>query len=1025
MQSLEDEEQDSGGEQESEGEQEDTETDPDDATNEFLEFFQFFGDVERPTPEELQSILELRPENFAQNLDSMAEVLSDRYEEGQDLEDLEAAIQMRQTAVALADRDDALLPLFLANLSYSLTDRYERLDTLADLDGAIKNLKDALDLTPKEHVNHPKRLRSLGLALSRRYRRRDTVEDMDLAVESHREAIQLVQAGDPDRPAYVQALASALTDRFQRRERLEDLEEALQTDQLALELTPEGDPERAGRFRSVAGAFRDRYKRLGYLKDLEAALHHEQAAVKLFPHNSLAVAGYFFSLGVILADRYRRLGDFTDMQASLKSHETAVEKTAHGHPELPPRLVELGSSYIEQFEVLGDPKDLDIALNHCLSAVALTPRDHPDFAGYLWSLAASYTARYKVSDELEDLQAAVNNDLEAVSLTPVGDLNLPTRLTNLAISLADRYRRLGDSADLEAAIQHTTNAVGLVSEDNPNFASNYHDLADFLIMRYESANEVHDLDLAFSALSKAFKAPSLNPIGSWDAAIRWASYGKLYRRSECIKAYAVAFELLSEILWMGNSLTVQQASTRRIDITSATSDAIGACIDGSNYELATEFLELGLATAFQQQLQLRTQVDDLPEAIAEEFNRLSSLIYSGTSGNPTDLVLRRNELITKIRTLPGLERFLQPTLFQDLHQVSKHGPVVILNSHEDHCDAIILLHSSVVPLHVPLPGVTVEALADQKLHLSHVLHTCSVRTRTSDSTRLFGSQELFSSKPVKDIFEDMLTWLWTEVVNPVFNALEVNSVLGGRLWWCPSGAFTGLPLHSAAPSDQFIHSYTSTLGALLKARSKGTSSGVPKVGVVGVTHNSEARLPGLPGVTTEISKIKSIVGDDRVECLVGAQATVDAVKHQLSHCAWLHLACHGKQDLFDPPKSCLQLYDGTLDLETIIRTQLDNAELVFLAACQTAMGDAELVNESFHLAGGFIAAGFRGAIGTMWSMRDSDGPLVTEVVYGHLFRGGRRPEAGEAAKALQLAVRKMRNAGIAHERWMPFIHMGM
>jgi CHAT domain-containing protein len=70
------------------------------------------------------------------------------------------------------------------------------------------------------------------------------------------------------------------------------------------------------------------------------------------------------------------------------------------------------------------------------------------------------------------------------------------------------------------------------------------------------------------------------------------------------------------------------------------------------------------------------------------------------------------------------------------------------------------------------------------------------------------------------------------------------------------------------------------------------------------------------------------------------------------------------------------LYDGVLGLETILHMSLPNAELAFLAACQTAMGDAELVNESFHLGGGFIAAGFRGAIGTLWSMDDRDGPAV-------------------------------------------------
>ncbi|KAJ6619475.1 CHAT domain-containing protein, partial [Mycena sp. CBHHK59/15] len=185
-------------------------------------------------------------------------------------------------------------------------------------------------------------------------------------------------------------------------------------------------------------------------------------------------------------------------------------------------------------------------------------------------------------------------------------------------------------------------------------------------------------------------------------------------------------------------------------------------------------------------------------------------------------------------------------------------------------------------------------------------------------------------------------------------------------------------------------------------------------------------VSALPGVEREISKIVSIVDKNHsIQSLIGEQATVAAVQQQINECSWVHLACHGMQDLQDPPKSCLQLYDGTLELATILQMPLAKAEFVFLAACQTAMGDAKLVNESFHLGGGLIAAGFKGAIGTMWSMRDEDGPVVAEVVYKHMFADGRQPKATDAAKALQLAVRKMRDRKVPYERWMPFIHMGV
>jgi CHAT domain-containing protein len=250
----------------------------------------------------------------------------------------------------------------------------------------------------------------------------------------------------------------------------------------------------------------------------------------------------------------------------------------------------------------------------------------------------------------------------------------------------------------------------------------------------------------------------------------------------------------------------------------------------------------------------------------------------------------------------------------------------------------------------------------------------------------------------------------------------------GHIWWCLTGAFVGLPLHAASITNTFVHSYTATLGALIEGNSKiqlKSDSSLPCVGAVGVTHNSSYGDGVLPGVKQEIEVITSIIGKENVSNLVGEQATVEAVKNQLQCYSWVHLACHGKQDLLDPPQSCLQLYEGSLELHTILQMSLSDAEFVYLAACQTAMGDNQMINESFHLSGGFIAAGFQGAIGTMWSMRDADGPTVANSVYSYIFHHSKRPQASDAGKALQLAVQKLRDDGIPYERCVPFIHIGI
>lgn len=56
-----------------------------------------------------------------------------------------------------------------------------------------------------------------------------------------------------------------------------------------------------------------------------------------------------------------------------------------------------------------------------------------------------------------------------------------------------------------------------------------------------------------------------------------------------------------------------------------------------------------------------------------------------------------------------------------------------------------------------------------------------------------------------------------------------------------------------------------------------------------------------------------------------------------------------------------------------------------MSACKTAQGDAKQPEQAIHLAATMLFVGFQTVIGTMWTMRDHDGPFVARVVYEHLF----------------------------------------
>ncbi|KAJ7214934.1 CHAT domain-containing protein [Mycena pura] len=951
---------------------------------------------------------------------SLAVSIGTQYQRLGDLKTLETAIQHFQDAVNLTGKDDPDRARRLDGLAVSLEDRYRRLGDLPDLKAALQYKQEAVNLIAKDHPERAQQVQSLAISFHSLFWRLGDLADLEVAMQHYQEAVSLTAKGDPEMARRLHSLAAGFRDRYERQGHLTDLEAAVQHFQEAVDLTPKDHPDRAERLQGFAISLGNRYERLGDLIDLETAMQNFQQAVKLTAEDDPDRAERLEGLALFFSNRYQRLGDLTDLKAAMQYFKESVDLTAKDNPDWPGRLRRYSVLFSYRYERLGDLTDLETAIQYDQEAVNLTPKDHPDRAERLHSLAISFGDRYRRLQHVTDLEAAIQYDQEAINFTAKDDPDRAGQLESLGLSFEDRYKRVGDLTDLEAAIQYKQESVDLTGKDHPDIAWRLHSLAISVGDRYRKLGNLTDLKAVHEHYKTSLSINSAAPETLWRSSLGWASFAAEFEPTYCITAYIAAFNLLPELLWMGHSIPVRQDLIRRLNLPGTTSVAVRTCINISSLSSIIEILEQGLGTIFQQMLQLRTAVDDLPYEQAQKFKELSMKLYSEGSDDSMTIVNQRNVLIHDIRKQPRFEHFLQPRPYSVLCQASQNGPVIILNSDKKTCHGIIILNPASNPVHVAFDNVTLDLLQSHQIVLKRLSHN-RARARSA-STRLFGYQEGLSS-PTKS-FKDMLTWLWIHIVEPVYKILESHSINGGRLWWLPTGAFTGLPLHACPRGDQFIHSYTATLESLLEAYSK-PSSRVNKLGVIGVTQTDSKGANYLEGVGQEVVTILSIVQKSFVTCAEGEQATVDAVKTQLQNCSWIHLACHGMQNHIQPTKSHLLLYDGDLELETILRLPLENAEVVFLAACQTAMGDSELVNESFHLGGGFIAAGFRGSIGTLWSMDDRDGPMVARILYSYLFGNGRQPQATDAAVALHLAVKELRKRNVPYERWVPFIHMGV
>lgn len=283
------------------------------------------------------------------------------------------------------------------------------------------------------------------------------------------------------------------------------------------------------------------------------------------------------------------------------------------------------------------------------------------------------------------------------------------------------------------------------------------------------------------------------------------------------------------------------------------------------------------------------------------------------------------------------------------------------------------------------------------------------------------------------MFKDILHTLWTDYVQPIVDGLgySVAEQRPPRLWWCTAGPLAFLPIHAAGRydtaakvgdklSDYVVSSYTPSIATLLD-QSHPSPPESPRILTVAV---SDTPGMALQSTLKEVESIHHLAATMHTVGLKNKEATKNRVLDELGQCNWAHLACHGVQVGGKPMSSGLILTDKTkLELSEIVKTKLPAAEFVYLSACETAVGDQGIPEESAHLAAGMLFAGFRGAIATMWAIKDSVAPRVAEDVYSHMLKDGKADQE-EAVYGLHEAVRKLRVGGETFESWVPFIHIG-
>ncbi|EAU86147.2 hypothetical protein CC1G_03358 [Coprinopsis cinerea okayama7 len=1035
------------------------------------------------------------------SLNNLAGALWTRFQNKGDFSDLEECIAFHKEALSLCPPGHPDRASWLNNLANALCTRFNNKGDFWDLDECIESHKEGLSLCPPGHPNRHRSLNNLAVALSTRFRNtgdfhdldecitchkealslRD-FRDLDECIASHQEALSLRPPGHPDRARSLNNLANALWTRFDNQGDFRDLEECISFQKEALFLYPAGHPGRGGLLNNLAGALSTRFENRGDYRDLEDCIALHREALSLRPPGHTGRASSLDNLANDLWARFESKGDFSDLEECIVLHKEALSFRPSGHPDRAKSLNNLANALCARFKNRGESRDLDESIASHKEGLSLCPSGHPDRARSLNNLANALSTRFKSKGDFSDLDECITFLKEVLSLRPPGHPHRAGSLNNLAGALLLHFQSNGDLEALTECTAHARACLTALSaadsppedqhgdpshalQNHPDGLNSVLNLVEILKAEYKALGNEDTLNEIFELLESGPLYQGASPLHRLDHVRVWASTCREFGRTgDALQAYSLGVTLLP--LLASLDLTLQQRQNVLIHAQDLAKDAVQCAFEQDELETALVFLSTARSVFWSQALQFRASLDRLdalhPDLASElrlvtrqlqiatqQHSQTESMqLENAPSLRPYLLSQTREEIIARIRAIDGFHDFLLPPSPDVLKNAARKGPIVFLNASKFGCHALILKEDGVLRrIELPTDIKALEHLVSAIRQLARGL-SFDVKVR-GDFRDCFEGGELRLNlvrkkrlpRTADDDFRVFLEVLWRVVGQPVVAVLGLKKTnTPPRIWWCPTGLFTFLPIHAAgiyssSPSiesdclsDYAVSSYCSGPQDLVAPPPEPDPNFKMLVAIE--PDRPEPGVSGLPFTRQELEKIELRIPEkDRLVTRIGSKtAPGKPIVEDINAASIVHFGCHGMQDPLNPLDSCLLLSERRLTMSSLIRDcQNSTAALAYLSACETAMGDEARPDESLTLAATMQFAGFRSVVATMWSIHDDDAPIVADALYRHLFRNGKStpPDITDAAYGLHIAVKELRELGRSFHRWVPFVHHGI
>jgi CHAT domain-containing protein/tetratricopeptide (TPR) repeat protein len=259
-----------------------------------------------------------------------------------------------------------------------------------------------------------------------------------------------------------------------------------------------------------------------------------------------------------------------------------------------------------------------------------------------------------------------------------------------------------------------------------------------------------------------------------------------------------------------------------------------------------------------------------------------------------------------------------------------------------------------------------------------------------------------------------LARLYERLIGPVAEHLTSY-----RLLLVPHGKLHQLPLHILWNGEQYLlERFECTyLPSASLAVHTGTSLSGEHAGPGAYRSLAGLALtdPIIPQARQEV--IQAASHFPRSWIYLDDLASRDGLRTAARQADVLHIATHGLFRPDNPFFSALKLADGWIDVREIYRLPLA-ARLVVLSACESGVGRVRGGDEVIGLARGFLGAGARNLMVSLWNVHDASAAALTDAFYRQLAAAA-RPAAALRAAQIEAIHRKQHPYF-----WAPFLVIG-